>query len=183
MAMLWIRTAQASDALLLGQLHAASWRSAYREVLSDAFLAADVLTNRRELWASRLSQPTANAHVFIAGVGPEALGFVAMCGAHDAHWGSFLNNLHVLATHQRLGIGTQLLQACAGVCAEHYPDAGLYLWVLQTNAKAQRFYLRHGAQHRGEGSWTSPEGREVALYRFVWPDVARLVAAFAGRHD
>lgn len=172
--MLWIRSAQADDAQLLGELHAASWRSAYRDVLSDAFLAGDVVADRRRLWADRLAQPAAGEHVFIAGIGSEALGFAAMRGDHDAQWGSFLNNLHVLPAHQRQGMGTRLLRACAGICATQYRHAGLYLWVTRTNARAQAFYLQHGAQNQGQGSWQSPEGKEVGLYRFVWPQVAQL---------
>ncbi|MCD2513333.1 GNAT family N-acetyltransferase [Comamonas endophytica] len=173
-SMLWVRPANTFDAPVLGNLHVASWRSAYRNVLSDAFLADDVAADRQALWTRRLARPAANEHVFIAGIGCAALGFASIFGNEDPKWGSFLNNLHVRDSHQRRGIGTRLIHACARVCAESYSHAGLYLWVTQVNVKAQRFYLRHGAQNRGESTWQSPEGREVALYRFAWPDVEQL---------
>jgi len=172
--MLWIRPANIFDAPVLGDLHAASWRHAYRYLLSDEFLAEDVAAQQVSLWTQRLSQPAANEHVFLAGTGYAALGFVSMFGEQDSEWGSFLNNLHVHHSHQRMGIGTRLLHACARLCIERYRHAGLYLWVAQTNDKAQRFYLRHGALNYGEGLWASPEARQVGLYRFAWPDVRQL---------
>lgn len=172
--MLWVRPANTFDAPVLGNLHAASWRSACRVVLSDAFLASEVTADRQALWTRRLVRPAANEHVFIAGIGCAALGFASVFGSEDAKWGSFLNNLHVHASHQRRGIGTRLLHACARLCTQSYGHAGLYLWAAQFDAKAQRFYLRHGAQNGGDGIWQSPEGREVALYRFAWPDVEQL---------
>ena len=175
--MLWIRPAEESDAILLGDLHAASWRSAYRGVLSDEFLAEDIIADRRGLWTSRLSKPTEKQHIFIAGIGHDALGFVCMYGEDDDLWGSFLNNIHVSQSHQRLGIGSKLLNTCACICAERYGNAGLYLWVVQTNEKAQRFYSRYGAENLGESTWNAPGGTVVPLYRFVWKDVQRLRSA------
>jgi len=181
--MLWIRPANVFDAPVLGDLHAASWRNAYREMLSAAFLAGDVAAQRRAAWTQRLACLGANEHVFITGTGHAALGFVSMFGNQDPQWGSFLNNLHVLPSHQRQGIGTRLLHACARLCAQRYSHPGLWLWVAQGNVQAQRFYLRHGAQNRGHGTWLSPEQREVALYRFAWPDVKQLEPATIRRSE
>lgn len=181
--MLWIRPANVFDAPVLGDLHAASWRSAYRDMLSDAFLAGDVAADRRGLWTRRLSRPAANEHVFLCGIGHAALGFVAMLGNEDPEWGSYINNLHVQQSYQRKGLGTYLLHSCARLCTQRYSHAGLYLWVAQSNEKAQRFYLHHGAQHQGDSTWRSPEGREIALHRFVWPDVEQLRQATTRRED
>ncbi|MET1117218.1 MAG: GNAT family N-acetyltransferase [Comamonas sp.] len=181
--MLWIRPANVFDAPVLGDLHAASWRNAYRDMLSDAFLAGDVAADRRAMWARRLSRPAANEHVFLAGAGHAALGFVSMFGDEDPQWGSYINNLHVQLSQQCQGIGTQLLHACAGLCTQRYSHAGLYLWVAQSNEKAQRFYLHHGARNQGDCTWRSPEGREVALHRLVWTDVAQLQQATTHRED
>lgn len=181
--MFWIRPANVFDAPVLGDLHAASWRSACRDMLSDAYLAGDVVADRRALWTRRLSRPAAREHVFLAGMGHAALGFVSMFGDEDARWGSFINNLHVQQSHQCQGIGTRLIHACARLCTQRYGHAGVYLWVTQTNEKAKRFYLRLGAQNLGQGTWQSPEGKEFALYRFAWPDVAQLQRSSSHRGE
>jgi hypothetical protein len=51
------RIARASDHLRVAELHATSWRSAYRDLLSDAYLDGDILAERGRLWEQRLAQP------------------------------------------------------------------------------------------------------------------------------
>lgn len=174
--MILIRSARACDALALGDLHAASWRHAYRNALSDTFLAGDIVTARRALWISRLGEPAPHQHVLIAQRGSEMLGFACVYGDADVLWGTFLNNLHVGPAHQRLGVGTALLRACARLCAKRCAHRGLHLMVLRSNADARRFYLRHGAQKHGESAWHAPDGGVLPLDHLAWKDVGQLCA-------
>ncbi len=45
-----------SDVATIAALHADSWRSVYRGILSDEFLDADLIANREALWHKRLSE-------------------------------------------------------------------------------------------------------------------------------
>ena len=56
------------------------------------------------------------------------------------------------------------------------PDHGIYLWVLQSNMAAQKFYERLGARNAESAVWQSPDGGAVAEFRFVWPNADALLA-------
>ncbi len=112
----------------------------------------------------------------------ELLGFACAYINEDTNWGSFLNNIHVKQAMHRRGVGTALLNAVAKRCTT--PVSGLnaatdtsqrlYLFVIQANIAAQRFYTHHGAQNVGVDVWDAPDGGRVPLYRFAWEDVGRL---------
>ena len=82
-----IRAANPSDARAIAELHAASWRYAYREALSDAYLAGDVASERQHFWEARLLQPSRNQHVLLAHVDSVLAGFVCVYGAEHQEWG------------------------------------------------------------------------------------------------
>jgi ribosomal protein S18 acetylase RimI-like enzyme len=174
-----VRDARWSDCLAIAEVHAASWRVAYKGALSDEYLAGDLVADRRQLWESRLSEPPKQQHVFVAEQSDQLVGFACAYGKESTEWGTFLNNIHVTPTVQGRGVGTVLLHATAERCVSLYGQVGLYLWVLQSNTKAQRFYARHGARIRGTDVWHAPGGTEAPLFRFAWESPRQLLEATA----
>lgn len=174
-----IRLANPSDASAIAELHATSWRNSYREALSQAYLAGDVVAERQRLWESRLSQPSANQHVLLAQSGAALVGFACVYGAEHKDWGSYLNNIHVAQAMHGKGIGKVLLNSAASLCLQSNGESSMYLWVLQSNDKAQRFYSRFGAANVGVDMWEAPDGSSSPLYRFSWPSLVSLHAATA----
>lgn len=167
-----IRTASLSDTHAIAKLHAESWRFAYRGALSDEYLAGDIIADRTALWTSRLMSPPANQQVVIAHDGNALFGFACAYTNEDMRWGSLLDNLHVHQDAHRRGIGSQLLESVAGYCMKASANAGLYLWVLQNNNGAQKFYSCHGAQNVGTDTWNAPGGTQVPRFRFAWTSSA-----------
>jgi ribosomal protein S18 acetylase RimI-like enzyme len=170
------------DIEAITQLHADSWRHAYRGALSDTYLAGDVQADRRRLWRQRLVQQQDTQHVLVAEQTGNVVGFACAYLGDDDQWGSLLDNIHVARVLHRSGVGSSLLTSVAAHCVRHAPNAGLYLWVLQNNLAAQSFYLRHGADNVGTDVWDAPGGTQVPRFRFAWPADAlgRLAAPGTG---
>jgi hypothetical protein len=57
-----------------------------------------------------------------------------------------------------------------------YPDLGVYLWVLEVNSAARRFYERLGAQNAGVSIMETHGGAVVRSCRYTWPRAALLSA-------
>jgi len=56
------------------------------------------------------------------------------------------------------------------------PGAGLYLWVLDVNTAAQRFYAARGGVEAGrEMCGPFPGGGTALSRRIVWPDPSTLL--------
>lgn len=169
-----LRPALPSDAEAIAALHAASWRSAYRGALSDEYLAGNVVADRASLWSRRFGAPSTNQHVVVAEVAGRLAGFACAFASEHLEWGSLLDNIHVRSDLQGQGVGTRLLGSIAQWCMTQAPHASLYLWVLQNNHSAQRFYRQLGADIVGTDVWSPPGGGAVPRYRLAWQSVAAL---------
>lgn len=174
-----IRVATPDDCVPMAQLHATSWRHAYRGAMSDAYLEGDVVTERLQWWQARFAVPGPGQHILLAENHGELCGFVCLYGNEHAQWGSYLNNIHVAQSAQGLGIGARLIHATASLCHKQYGEGGLYLLVLQANIKAQGFYAHLGGKNIGVDFWDSPDGTRSPLFRISWDSVAALAAATA----
>jgi ribosomal protein S18 acetylase RimI-like enzyme len=170
-----IRETKKSDAEPIARLHAESWRTAYRGALSDAYLDGPIEAERIDFWRSRFEKPAENQFVVVAESRRHIAGFVCAYGGHDRQWGTFLDNLHVAPEQQRRGIGARLMVALASWSIKAYPGQGIYLWVLESNAAAQRFYEQMGGENAGVDVWTPPDGSALPKIRFAWPDTHALL--------
>lgn len=175
------RHARGEDADAIAGLHADSWRRHYRGAYADTFLDGDVLADRQAVWHQRLEAPRVEAATLLAEEGAELLGFVHVVFDDDPTWGSLVDNLHVISTRQRAGIGTSLLATAASVVTGR-GQGGLYLWVLEQNTAAQAFYRARGGEWVGRDRVEPPGGiprrlnGSPAALRYAWPDPSALLA-------
>ena len=139
-----VRIASAADVPCIAAVHAESWRIAYRGMLQDDYLDREIDAERLALWQTRFRAPAANQYVTVAEVDAKVAGFACAYGNEDPDLGSFLDNLHVMPEHKRKGIGSALMRDVAQWSLRTWPDCGMYLWVLDSNAPAIRFYERAG---------------------------------------
>jgi len=72
-----------TDADRIALLHAESWRRTYRGSYRDEFLDSDVVTNRLEVWRSRLAQDRKDQFVYLAEADSRLLGFVCVFANED----------------------------------------------------------------------------------------------------
>lgn len=166
------RTATPSDVNQLALLHAESWRRNYRGLFTDDFLDNEADSNRKIVWAERLNSNSPEQFVCVADQGGKIVGFVCAYGREDNTWGSLIDNLHVAAGYQRLGIGTQLMMTTFAWLHTHYPDDSVYLWVMKKNMQARKFYEKLGASNAGVVDKPNPVGGGSAFNcRYIWPRI------------
>jgi ribosomal protein S18 acetylase RimI-like enzyme len=171
------RVAGAADVEWIAQLHTDSWRSTYRGMYRDDFLDGDLPGNRRAVWRERLTHPPSNQYVVVAVAEGQMAGFVCVYGADDATWGSLIDNLHVAAEFQRRGIGKALMNQAADWLISAYSDCGVYLWVLEGNTAARRFYESLGATHVETVEKELHPGGRGRICRYAWSNPASLAGA------
>jgi GNAT superfamily N-acetyltransferase len=166
--MIEYRSAKPPDAEAVGLLHARSWRENYRGAFSDAFLDGDLPGERLRVWRERLDDPPGNQFVQLAIDDGTPVGFICAYGAHDPRWGSFVDNLHVADASKRQGIGSSLMRQAGAWLGPLYSDLGVYLWVLEANSPARRFYERLGGRNAGVSIMETHGGAMVRSCRYTW---------------
>lgn len=172
-----IRPASADDAERIAALHAASWRAHYRGSLSDQYLDGPIETERAAVWMERLRHPRPGQIVLLSEIATDLVGFVCLYLDHDRTYGSFVDNLHVMAGRKGTGIGRALMREAGEAMQNAVPRRPLYLFVLEGNHAARRFYERIGGIPVEQGRHTEPDGSEVPVLRYVWDSPAALISA------
>jgi ribosomal protein S18 acetylase RimI-like enzyme len=171
------RTARAADAERLALLHVDSWKRTYRGMMADTFLDGEALSNRLSVWRDRMNMAQEGQWVILAEQEATLTGFICVFGDEDVLWGSYIDNLHVAGEFQRRGIGKALmLHAAQWLCARH-PHSSVYLWAMQANAPARRFYERLEAANVGTRSKMDPAGGSAPNCRYVWQHPGMLLRA------
>jgi ribosomal protein S18 acetylase RimI-like enzyme len=175
------RRADVAAAEQIAALHADSWRRNYRGAYADSFLDGDLDADRLAVWSARLNA-AGGTETVVAERDGRVVGFVHIVFDADERWGSLVDNLHVTHGLRRMGIGRRLLGRAARAVAERETGNAMYLWVLQQNIAAQRFYRAQGAVDAGTALVSPPGGDPERLHGtprkvlLAWPDVTRALA-------
>jgi ribosomal protein S18 acetylase RimI-like enzyme len=169
------REATEHDAVAIAKLHADSWRLHYRGAFLDEYLDGDVLTERVEVWSTRLALPQPNQFTVCAEADANIIGFAHAIFGHDPTWGALLDNLHVRSDQKGSGIGTRLLSEVVRKLQQSRPAEPLYLWVLDQNKVAQHFYdARGGTRVETALRGPFPGGGRAVGHRYSWSNPVRL---------
>ena len=131
--------APGDDKLSVSRIYEESWRAAYRGILPQDYL--DSIPAGR--WVPYLEQ--ARRHVLLLEAGPCLAGVASCAASRDPSLPEHgeLVSLYLLPAYQGRGYGRLLLEAAlAELRALGHQE--VFLWVLEENHPARRFYERAG---------------------------------------
>jgi ribosomal protein S18 acetylase RimI-like enzyme len=138
-----IRPALLKDVEAIARVHVATWRSAYRGVLPDDFLASLSEAHYADRWRRVIGDGSSSVQVVEQ---PKGIVGFASGGRERAGETGFegeLYAIYVLDSAQRQGHGRELVRAVAGALRE-MKLKDMIVWVLRDNAAARGFYERLG---------------------------------------
>ncbi|OLQ72764.1 hypothetical protein BIT28_06110 [Photobacterium proteolyticum] len=172
--MVKLKTATPDDMDPIAALHATSWQTIYRGLLSNNYLSHDIFQDRQNLWQQRFASPKPHQRILVAREGSRLCGFICVYLDNHHEWGMLVENLHIDPDYQGIGLGKQLLQAAAKLSLEQKPDKGMYLEVLAGNQAAQTFYQKLGAFNARAQQWQAPDGSMVDEFVYRWQSISAL---------
>ena len=169
-----IRRAAEADTAAVAALHVRAWQWAYRGLLPDAYLdgLTEQIARRENMWRRQLQGAQPDRPVWVAERGGEVIGFCNTSPARDGEAATAeLQALYLDPEVVGTGVGAALMRhALADLRARG--NRAVVLWVLDTNARARRFYEKGGWRADGmektETIWEVPV-REVR-YRILFAD-------------
>jgi len=138
-----VRRGRLSDAPALCEVFRGAWNQAYQGIIPHLHLESIILRRGLDWWSSTIRSGNGVLVVQVSGsvVGYATLGSARMRGEYEGE----IYELYVTPTHQGLGFGEHLFEAC-----RHHLDArklsGLIVWALADNVAATDFYWGRGGR-------------------------------------
>ncbi len=171
-----IRFAKARDAEIIARIHATSWRAAYKGIVPQDFLDGPLYETKLKHWSEIWTDWGQGDQILLIEVDGSPRGFVAAWTRTERGceppFDLYINNLHIDPDWRGHRLGDRLLSALALTMAGHAP-VRTFLWVLDGNDPARRFYARLGG--RMTDHQIKPIGGvDLGEARFVWDDFRTL---------
>jgi GNAT superfamily N-acetyltransferase len=167
-----LRPARLSDAAAIGVVEVASWRSTYRGIVPEEYLARMTADEHAQRWARLLGRPGSLEMTFVVEEEGRVVGF-AKGGPEREGDRRFLGELYaiyLLEEVQGRGYGRALVEAVAGSLLRRGVRSML-VWVLRDNAGARRFYERLGGVYLREHELDFGAGFTLPEVAYGWADL------------
>jgi GNAT superfamily N-acetyltransferase len=145
-----VREATEADAAAIALAHTLAWQAAYRGIVPDSFLDSIDVSDRTNSWAAILRGEVSVPGVarpidFVAEADGTVVGFADVGEYRDSPdpRAGELWAMYVAPEFWGTGVGEALMNSTLEQLAKDNRSRA-YLWVLHDNARARRFYERHG---------------------------------------
>lgn len=143
---MWVRAAiEGDDVEAVARVHVESWRSTYRGLVPDDYLAGLSVERRADIWRRLIAEADADRGVLVLEDDGDVIGFCHYGPSRDddVDGTGEVTSIYLAAERWRHGGGTQLLDAAvSAMTAAGYANATL--WVLDGNDRARAFYEARG---------------------------------------
>jgi GNAT superfamily N-acetyltransferase len=170
-----IRTALATDAPAIAQVRVDAWRTTYKGLIPDTYLAAMTVEESALLWDRVLTAAPNTTNTFVAELDGRVVGFASgLMLAEPKHgFDADLSAVYLDRSVQRAGLGKRLVATVAAAQRSH-GATGLLVWVIAGNKGARAFYESLGAELIIEQPFTW-DGMDLVEAGYGWRDLDALI--------
>lgn len=171
-----IRPAIPADASAIAEVRVDAWRSTYRGMIPDTYLAAMTVEESTALWHKVLTAAPNTTNTFVAEIDGAIVGFASgnMLAEPKLGLNAELAAVYLARGAQRTGIGRRLVAAVAAAQCAHGAN-GLIVWVIAGNKAARAFYESLAAELLIEQPFTW-DGMDLVEAGYGWRDLSVLIA-------
>jgi len=150
----------------VSRVYAQSWKSAYRGIVPQDYLDSSIPEDR---WSKILLGELSN--LWVVSDGKRIIGSSTYAPAKDekySGWGEIIS-IYLLPECFHQGIGTKLLRASMNELFT-LGYSNLYLWVLEDNCSARRFYEKNGFRFNGDAMQSVIGGKPLSEVRYIYQE-------------
>ncbi len=147
----------------ISNVYEQSWKYAYKDIIPQEFL--DSIPSGQ--WCGAVDKPDMNTFVMIDG--DRIIGTSCFCKSRfEAYgdWGEIVS-IYLLPEYMGRGYGRDLFRAAVDEL-KIMGFKSLFLWVLEENHRARRFYEKHGFKNSGERLENNIGGKILYELRYIY---------------
>ena len=174
-----LRRATPTDAAGIARVRVEGWRTAYRGIVPDAYLAAMRVEDSEAQWQRVLGAPPNRTTTMVAEEAGAVIGFASALMLPEPRFGldAELTAIYLAADRRRMGLGRRLVGSL-GEAQQALGATGFLTWVIAQNRGARTFCERFGAELLVEQPFEW-DGLHLVEAGYGWRDLPALIAASA----
>jgi len=157
------KVTKADDFDAISRIYALSWKAAYRNIVPQQYL--DELSEFR--WSAVLENSPYDAFVMLEN--GRYIGTSSICAARDENmkgWGEIIS-IYLLPEYWGKGAGELLLDnSVTALIKKGYQK--IYLWVLEENRRARKFYEKSGFTLSADKSLINIGNKDLLEVRYIY---------------
>lgn len=157
------KLAQSDDFESIGGIYVRSWQAAYKGIIPQDYL--DSLSAMH--WLPFLKDDQYESYVIMDD--EKYAGTSCICSARDEEmkgWGE-IASIYLLPEYWGTGYAEHLMKAVMGALIKQ-GFKGVYLWVLDGNIQARKFYEKYGFIKTFDMMKTTVSGKELTEIKYVY---------------
>lgn len=172
-----IRPATPDDAPAIAQVRVDAWRSTYKGMIPDTYLAGMKVEESAALWHKVLTARATTASVFVAQDATGIVGFGSgnMLAEPKHGLDAELSAVYLIREAQRAGTGRRLV-ANVAAAQRSFGATGMIVWVIAGNKAARAFYEMLDAELLIEQPFTW-DGMDMLEVGYGWRNLDALIRA------
>jgi ribosomal protein S18 acetylase RimI-like enzyme len=168
-----VRPAQIADAEAIAAVHVRSWQAAYRGLIPQDYLDRLDPAERQPGWEHLLTETNwPRRGILVVEIDRQVVGLAGLVPARDEDQDPTtvgeIASIYLAPDVWGRGIGKTLM-AAALTALKHSPYRQATLWVLDTNARARRFYESTGWRSDGTTKRDDTRGFPLTEIRYRRP--------------
>jgi ribosomal protein S18 acetylase RimI-like enzyme len=164
-----LRVATVADARSIAEVVVAAWRWAYRGLMPDAVLDGLSIDEREATWREGLTDPKPGWGCLVAEDRGSIVGFVGYGPPLEPVEAAGIGEVYAIYLDPGV-VGSGIGRALFAEGTRRLREAGFhraFLWVLDTNERARRFYERAGWTWDGTTSAHRVDCAELPIVRYA----------------
>lgn len=163
-----IRLATLKDVEKISRIYALSWKEGYKGIISEKYLE-DL---KEDYWVPFFTQGIQEESISVKLLldGARPIGCIAYGVARESAyegWGE-IYAVYLLPNYYDRGLGGLLIREAIQEFRKAH-NKGVYLWVLEENKRARRFYEKHHFYYNEEECKLKISNQEVVDKRYIYP--------------
>lgn len=157
-----VRNALPSDASAMARVQTDAWRDAYAGFLPDDLIASITVERRTGQWTRAIASE--HMSCWVAEVDQTIVGICSLGPSEEHEAIGRIYTIYVVSPFWGRGVGARLWDAALDEIATRF--TGGELWVLESNARARRFYEREGWRFDGGVRQDASFGHPISEVRY-----------------
>ncbi len=152
-----VRTAVAEDSVIVGKVHSEAWKSAYRGIFPDEYIYDDTASKRSEEFLESIKDDSCT--YFLLEESDNVAGIVKTREANNV---LEIESIYILNEYRGKGVGREFMN----FIKTYGSWSCIFLWVLESNTNARRFYENNGFVLSGKSRMIS-RGIDLKQLQYV----------------